>query len=367
MPEMTTVTKDARGAADGARAANSPVVRAGDGRPIVSQSTRAALTREQVELVKRTVAKGATDDELALFLYQAQRTGLDPLSRQIHFIKRWSSDEQRMVGTVQTGIDGFRLIASRTGRYRPDDEAPRFEYLEGEDGEGTTRRRLFSATVKVFTYHDETQVWYPVPAIAYFDEYVQTLKGGQPAATWRKMPHVMLSKCAEALACRKAFPAELSGIYAFEEFGRTEADADRDDADPSGDERPAAESDDPNIKPVQPEQRKMIYTLWKGKHKLSEGRFKAWLAHEHKLDNTKHLTFEQAKSIILWLQGTETGIIQDFLRSIPETPDELEAKKAAEATGVSAARPDVSATPADASIAHQTSLAPDAPARGPRP
>ena len=67
------------------------------------------FTTNQIDLVKRTVANGATNDELQLFLAQCTRTGLDPFSKQIYFVKRGGK------GTIQVSIDGMRLIAQRSG------------------------------------------------------------------------------------------------------------------------------------------------------------------------------------------------------------------------------------------------------------
>jgi phage recombination protein Bet len=171
-------------------------------------------TREQVELLKRTVCKGATDDELKLFLHVAERSGLDPFARQIHAVRRWNSDINGYVMVTQTGVDGYRLIAERTGKYAPGKE-PSFQY--DQDG------KLVSATAYVMKQVGDR--WFEVGATARFEEYVAKKKDGSPNSMWAGKPHIMIAKCAEALALRRCFPADLSGIYLEEEVEAANATA----------------------------------------------------------------------------------------------------------------------------------------------
>ena len=159
--------------------------------------------QEKIDLIKRTICKGATNDELQLFIQTCKKTGLDPFMRQIFSVKRWSSSEKKDVMTIQTGIDGYRLIADRTGRYAPG-RNPEFGYDKQDN------LRFAKSYVKKKT-SDGT--WHEVSAIAFWDEYVQKTKQGESTHFWKNKGHIMLSKCAEMLALRRAFPAELSGLH----------------------------------------------------------------------------------------------------------------------------------------------------------
>lgn len=155
------------------------------------------FSNEQIDLIKRTIANGASDDELALFLQQCSRTGLDPFSRQIYAVMRMENKQvngkwvQTPRMTIQVSIDGFRLIAERTGKYAgqigPHWLSEKGEWLDYWVEAKPPR----AARVAVLRSDFQEPLW----AVARLDAYMQTTKDGKPIGLWGKMPDVMLAKC----------------------------------------------------------------------------------------------------------------------------------------------------------------------------
>lgn len=189
---------------------------------VVHQRPLVSFSSEQVELIKRTIAVGASNDELELFLYQARRTGLDPLARQIYCVFRFSNVQDPRTGrwekerkmTIQTSIDGFRLIAERTGHYA----GQLGPFWCGKDGQW---REVWLDTVppaaaKVGILRDDFKE--PLWTVALFEAYAGKSKEGKLTSMWQKHGPLMVAKCAEALGMRRAFPQELSGLYTDDEM-----------------------------------------------------------------------------------------------------------------------------------------------------
>jgi len=183
------------------------------------------LKRNQIELIKRTVAKGASDDELRLFIQVCKGANLNPFLKQVFLVPRWDSKEGKEVRAIQVSIDGFRAIAEEGGGYAGNEDAvfsgeEEIEY--GGDKAGKDKKKLMvPKEAKVTVYKMVEGQRYPFTATARWSEYYPGAKMG---FQWHIRPYLMLGKCAEALALRKAFPKLLSGMYAQEELDRGQSD-----------------------------------------------------------------------------------------------------------------------------------------------
>lgn len=206
----------------------------------IRPNTVTDYTGAQLALIKRTVAKDTNADEFDLFMAVSRMKGLDPFSKQISAIVFNKDKPEKRNMSIITTIDGMRAIAARSGRYRPDEDEPRFEYDPSLKGP-TNPLGLVKASVRIWI-SDPTRPgdWKPANGVAYWDEFApvkdewawgedetgnrkrrptgkQSLDGN-----WPKMGRVMLAKCAEAQALRKAFPEDLSGLYEGSELDRAQ-------------------------------------------------------------------------------------------------------------------------------------------------
>lgn len=182
------------------------------GSQLTLTTDQAWWSEKQIAALQQLGVEGATNGDLAVFMHVAQRTGLDPFARQIHMIERQGK------WTIQTGIDGFRLVARRAvdragetlaigpSEWCGDDGAWRDVWLSNDP----------PAAARVTVYRNGQAF----PGTALWREYVQTRRDGNVTHMWATRGAGQLAKCAEALALRKAFPMDLAGVYTTDELDR---------------------------------------------------------------------------------------------------------------------------------------------------
>ena len=172
---------------------------------------------KQIAALKQLGIDRANNGDLAVFMHVAQRTGLDPFARQIYMIERQGKQ------TIQTGIDGFRLVARRAVDRAGESLAIGGGEWCGTDGEW--RDVWLSDAPPAAARVTVKRNGHEFVGVALFREYAQTKRDGNLMAQWATRPAGMLAKCAEALALRKAFPLDLAGVYTDDEMGQAQRQA----------------------------------------------------------------------------------------------------------------------------------------------
>lgn len=175
----------------------------------------------QLAALKHMGVENASPGDLAVFFHVVKRTGLDPFARQIHMIgrntKNQRSQQWETKYTIQTGIDGYRLIGRRAAdhaRVKVSLSAPEWAREDGQWLPLWSPKWGLPLAARVTVFRDGE----PFPAVALFDEYKQTRKDGGLTSMWAQRPAGQLAKCAEALAWRMAFPQDMQGVYVEDEM-----------------------------------------------------------------------------------------------------------------------------------------------------
>lgn len=270
---------------------------------------RIVITEAQVNLIKNTIAHGASDDELKLFFFECRRRGVHPLDRLIHFVKRGQGDNAKVA--FQCGIDFMRSQAEATGEYRGQEDVDYGPMVEIAGHKDLKAPEWAKATVK--RRDSSTGEIINTSATAFWSEFYP---GESMGFMWRKMPRLMLGKVAEAQALRKAFPRQLQGLYSFEEMEQAdiiEAPSKPDIKPPQAKiEAQPAKQAKPKIKdpdsPVTDAQVKAIHTMIE-KYGIKDDDTKhseisSWLSLEKPITSLHDLTKGQASTVIDFLNQT---------------------------------------------------------------
>lgn len=181
----------------------------------------------QLAVLRQIGVEDATPADLQVFFHHCKRTGLDPFARQIYMIGRSTEVDVRveldngnsrvekrrvMKYTIQTGIDGYRLIGKRAAQR--ENALVSHDDPQWVDKDGVWRdhwpKTLGTPVAAKYTIRVNGA---PYTATCMFDEFAQYSGRGELTSMWKKMPANQLAVRAEAAAWRKAFPADFSDIH----------------------------------------------------------------------------------------------------------------------------------------------------------
>jgi phage recombination protein Bet len=155
--------------------------------------------KEDVALIKETVAKGTTDQELALFLFTAREAGLSPLLKEI-----WSYKDSKGNLIIFAGRDGFLKSAQKNSAFagiRSSEVRENDEFTMDIANNKIVHNKNFKEAGKIIGAYaiafrkegEPTVEWAP------FDVYNKNWN------VWKTHPAEMIKKVAETHALKKAF------------------------------------------------------------------------------------------------------------------------------------------------------------------
>lgn len=205
------------------------IIPAEHGTELAITETQSRFTGEQTAALQHIGVENASDGDLSVFFHVCKRSGLDPFAKQIYMISRQASEKDPNGGwrkvtkqTIQTGIDGFRLIGRRAAdraRQTVSVRAPEWAHDDGSWRPVWSGSWGVPVAARVAIERDGQSF----TAVAMFDEYKQTKRDGALNSMWSQRPAGQIAKCAEALAWRMAFPQDLSGIYSDDEMSQADS------------------------------------------------------------------------------------------------------------------------------------------------
>ena len=217
------------------------------------------LTDTEYKVLLATTCKDAPREIAGWFVLFCKHRRLDPFSKQVYLWNDKYEDRNTPNGPVKvpvgqwqvvTGIDGLRVIASRSPYYRgqlrpvwtyePDPEQrdgiARFVKADSHYGKIAGKRRVEQCEVVVRRAIPQapadSSLYLEFAGIARFDEFVKLNRDNKIFGNWEVQPEHQIRIRSEAMGLRMAFPEEVGGIYLQEEL------ADRADA-PTSDGPPA--------------------------------------------------------------------------------------------------------------------------------